>query len=316
MSKPTIAIHSGKAPYLEPLLRVMRTEVHVARMPRRPQDLITPGVVHMIWGMPHTPARQRELAKSANTFFLEQGWFPQKKSCQLDAKGLHGYSSIRGAVHQNSPAKKQQVGDYIKQLHQDNGVTSANTTTKGIEEYILVSLQVENDAQMRYWTGSTQSGCKQLWLVDAACKAFPNERIVVRPHPLDRKIGAWVQSNSKEVQRHKHIQFISDGGIYPWLSNAKAVVGINSTVLLEALTFFKPVCALGLGLFCDNGVVFECGGNSDRMSGFAKYIPDEEQIWRFMTLLIMDRQIPYSLTPSDIGKYSVLVQAIQRAKEL
>ena len=57
-----------------------------------------------------------------------------------------------------------------------------------------------------------------------------------------------------------NIRIDTRSGLHNLVKKARVVIGINSTVLLEALTYFKPVVALGEGLFSGHNVLVEGKG--------------------------------------------------------
>ena len=264
-----------------------------------------PDGAHLIWGTVRGPERNKELAEFDNVFFAENGWFTQQDCCYIDKKGTNALSSIRGAVTPASRVDEGRVGRFIRELHSRMDLTNVPE----LPGYIFVPLQVEDDMQITHWSNcETGNGSRQLWFVRRVCEAFPDERIVIRPHPGDLDTAGLIRT---ECAKYKNASFRHDGNSYRWLRGAKAVVGINSTVLLEALTFYRPVCAMGTGLFSDNGVLLECAGDHDAIKRVLDYMPDPTRITRFLALLL-ERQIPFDASAAEIGRYPVLAEMVER----
>jgi hypothetical protein len=93
------------------------------------------------------------------------------------------------------------------------------------------------------------------------------------------------------------------------VAGAKAVIGFNSTVLLEALTYMKPVCAIGRGVFSGNAVVLECNGEPHLLAETLEFRPDLIRIAAFLDVLLR-RQIPYGLSPIQVREYPILMDLV------
>lgn len=314
MTRPKIAVHADVR-VLNPLISLCE-ELGFAckRRGYGLEEISTPSEAHLIWGMAFRPDTCHKLAELGNVFFAENGWFTQRTGCYIDPKGTNAMSSICNAnlEKQLSKEQSQKVSDFLSNLRE-------RVKRKPIQEekgYILVILQVEKDTQLLFWSGCDASyPNRQVWFVNQVCQAFPNERLIIRLHKRDMSLVVRLKANCPALIQHQNVSFKSDGTSYDWIIGAKAVVGINSTVLLEALTYYKPVCAMGMGVFTDNGVMLECKGNPSILTKLPEYQPDREQITKFLHLL-MERQIPYRLKATNVNKYPIFLKMLECARRI
>ena len=175
---------------------------------------------------------------------------------------------------------------------------------------------MEKDTQLLFWSGcDAKYPNRQVWFINRICEAFPEAKLIIRPHKRDMAVVERIKAQCPAVLKRQNISFRSEGRSYDWIANAKAVIGINSTVLLEALTFYKPACAIGGGIFAGNGVLLECKDNPGMMPELLEYRPDRGRIMRFLHLLI-ERQVPYDLTADRINDYPVFVEMLECARRL
>ena len=313
--RPVLIVHSdhGKP---DPLLQVCeKLGIPSERRGRSLEEIETPGEVHLVWGMTHKPSVYRRLAKHDNVFFAENAWFPQSAGCYVDRTGPNALSSICGSIQDDSPLDEEGVTGFVRELHSRMDLSNSPAAKLDLKGYMFVPLQAERDAQILYWSHCKgKRGWRQAWFVDQLCKAFPNEQIVIRPHPRDPQTARRIEETSEEFRNHPNASFQTAGNSYQWLARAKAVVGITSTVLLEALTFYKPVCAMGSGLFSGNRVVLECNGDETVLQKLSSYQPDRKRITQFLTLLLK-RTVPYDMKPEEAQRYPVFVELLQAARK-
>ena len=259
---------------------------------------------HLIWGwrseMAAMPGEWAdELRARPNVWFAEQGWFPQQKQFYIDPQGPNALSSIRGAS-QGIELTEQEKAYVCRRLNRFH----ANTKRMG-EGHIYVPLQIVQDTTIRYWSNIPEHiGHRVLWFAERMCEVFADEKIVLRAHPNDR--GTINEKLAEIAKRFPRVQVTTCGTSLEWAAGAKAVVGINTTCLLEALTFFKPVAALGEGVFSGNGVVHEADGDFESMRHVLAMPIDVEQITRFLHVLFQ-RQIPINVQPEHFTLFPHLV---------
>jgi hypothetical protein len=314
MKRNSLILHSSRQLNIAaPMFRVLeRLGMTIKRSEYDLDEIRLPDHVHLIWGMSHSVETYMDLALLDNVFFMENGWFTQSTGCYMDKKGPNGISSIRGSLSLNgrlSDAVAGEVLAFVENLHRKLNVRPAKEQTP----YLFVPLQVEKDTQLLFWSGcDAYYPNRQVWFIDRVCEAFPDMKIIIRPHPLDAETPDMIRRHSIGFRRHKDIHFRAERSSYDWIAGSVGVVGINSTVLMEALTLAKPVCAMGWGIFSGNGVMYECEGDPSRLRAFLNYRPNRSRVTRFLHLL-MSRQIPYRLNDADVNRYPVLVALLASA---
>ncbi|MBI3299651.1 MAG: hypothetical protein HYZ75_15910 [Elusimicrobia bacterium] len=174
----------------------------------------------------------------------EMAWFPQADTVYFDWKGVNGASSIRGMpLAPLDPREERELAAFLNRHHARLGVEPGRPGTS--RSFILAPLQVESDSNIL-----KHSPIKSMSrFVRTIRRMFPDEEIVVRPHPKARPPRFALPRGCSYAD--------PTVGLHPLLSRAKAVAALNSTVILEALSHFKPVVAFGAGLFSGHGAVLE-----------------------------------------------------------
>lgn len=312
--QPIIAVHANVR-HIDPILRVY--EEMGARIVRRTYDIEeieTPNEAHLIWGLGHRPEVYQNLKNYDAVYFMENGWFTQSSGCYIDQSGPNAMSSIRG---QNLNIELQQDDiDFTKEKIESLHDRTLNKDINTGSDYIFVPLQVERDTQILYWSGcQARYPRRQSWFIDKICEAFPDFPIVIRPHPKNANYVNRIEDESKFYKNHPNVQFRSDGSSYDWIKSSRAVIGINSTVLLEALTFYKPVLALGEGIFSENSVVLEAKGNTSILRDILSYQPDVKKVESFLHYLLKT-QISYKLKKKDAARHPVFCSVLEKAKSI
>lgn len=175
--------------------------------------------------------------------FLEAAWFPQKGNYYEDPLGVNAASSIA----LTKPAKlnqdqEQEINEWKAQYRLSQG--NHPIKDKG---YLLVPLQLESDSNISKFSPIKTMKALLQWLVENTEKNIP---IVARPHPLSGTNHEHLQALSPRVQ------IDSQTPLHKLIAEAKAVAGVNSTVLLESLIYEKPTIALGNGLFQNSEAIY------------------------------------------------------------
>ena len=179
-----------------------------------------------------------------------------------------------------------------------------------------IKFQVEHDTQLRFWSNSKEPyGVRVRGFAEDVLRAFPDHELIFRSHPRDNGPERYLRQHSDAFRSHPRARFEAEGTTYQWIKHSKAVLGINSTVLLEALSFLtKPILAFGTGLFSDNGVMLEVGGDESRLREILSWSPSEARCRWFMTLL-MHHHVPYKIDLKDVKAYPQLSALITQCKE-
>lgn len=176
--------------------------------------------------------------KGIPVIYGELGWFPQSETVYFDAEGTNYRSSIRKLDLDNV-----EVDGRLDAWAQEY-LRSRMKGEVSEEGYLLVVLQDEQDLNIMHASPYK----KMNEFVNDISHKFENEKIVVRKHP--RFLNA-------DLMCYPNVKYEDKGNVYDWMKNAKGIIGINSTVLLEALLLEKPVYAVGAGLASGLGVFHE-----------------------------------------------------------
>lgn len=269
-----------------------------------------PRATHLIWGMPPKIVEGHEelfvqLRTLPNFWWAEQGWLPQRGNFYIDPTGPNALSAIRGAAR-----NMKLTEDYCKELAArlaafHDGLVATD------EGFIFCPLQVETDSNVRLWSRITDVGTRMLWFVRQVCEAFPDVPIVFRTHPQER--GTMDRQLLQQLSGFPNARLDNGGSSVEWCARARAIVSINSTVLIEALTFGKPCASFGDGIVSDNGVTLECKGDVGKLHDVLDYQPDQEAIARFLHLLYQ-RQIPIAVQSADCDRYPMLRDMLRQIR--
>jgi len=185
------------------------------------------------------------LKKKYNTFFAEVAWFPQNDYIYID-NSIHHKSYIGDlGLHRKtelSSNHKQMLADLQKQYR-------AKLTNHYPEFDILIPLQLEYDTSILYASDYFKS---MKSLIGFVKKTAGNASIVVKTHPKNdndhpRYKNMFSSTNISLIDKCKEmgVEVVSNVSIYELINKAKLIVGINSTSLMEALIFHKPVLQFG-----------------------------------------------------------------------
>ncbi|MDI4652868.1 MULTISPECIES: hypothetical protein [Pseudoalteromonas] len=175
--------------------------------------------------------------------FAEVGWFDQSNSIYIDPYGVNGKSLLaKTCPPALNHSELEKVSGFITEYTKDYlRVNCASNTLK-----ILVPLQVDTDSNILNHSpfSSMQAFIDFLadWLPDK------NVEIIVRPHPKATYNYA-LKSNRKDFI------FDASGDIKSKIAESDIVIGINSTALIQALAFRKPVMAFGESVYSSSDAV-------------------------------------------------------------
>lgn len=167
-------------------------------------------------------------AQGVPRVFIEQGVFTQRSTFWVDPGGFCGSSVLNGPLHWVEPADLRFLNDSRDQLR-------ALQPPAAKPRDVLILGQVPRDTQVTHYTNIQSMQAFLKW----AASLFPNDRVVIRPHPLDR--------SPYEVHAIEHVTLSREGTFLEALSKARLVVGLTSTCLHEAVVYGTPVLALGNG---------------------------------------------------------------------
>lgn len=186
--------------------------------------------------------------------YAELGWFPQSTTMYFDLEGTNARSSIRKLnlsrlqVHPRLETWLANWRDEQKQraeTQRESGATAGPPDFEFNDQgYILVPLQDERDVNITLASPYPTMDA----FVSALSLKFPNERFVIRPHPHFTDV---------KITPRPNINVVAGGPLHQWIESADAVIGINSTALLESLAWGKPTHSVGAGIATGLDVLFE-----------------------------------------------------------
>lgn len=215
-----------------------------------------------IWNGSQTP----DIVEKARSIgvpicFSELGWMPQNGTFYFDLKGVNYESSLRDWSY--APLKPHEDHDIAVKLdfyHKIFAVKVANDTEAANikRPFVFVPFQVEGDSQIIKHSPRIKS---MQALVDYVCKFITKDDIVFKTHPKHSIEGIKMPDN--------RCHLISGGSTHSYLPRAKYVVTINSTVGVEALTYYKPVINLGNAFYGGRGLTCEAGSDEDFIKAIA-----------------------------------------------
>lgn len=172
----------------------------------------------------YTPAKKICKEKNIPCYFLEVGYFPQRKFFTIDSKGINATSELM-------EDDLSWINDYhINKMNQKriDYIGDRKRINKG---YVFVPLQVEADSNI-----ILHSPFKDMQsFINHVEEKFKGEKIIFKQHPREKK---KFKSSFEILYEGDHLDLIL---------GAKCVYGINSTVLLEAALLDVPVEAIGEG---------------------------------------------------------------------
>lgn len=162
--------------------------------------------------------------------FLEYGFIPQKGNYHLDSEGIIKQSSLNRSLDWLTNEMANESEEYIAEF-----LDQKKWRDRG-SEYILCPLQLPWDCSIYL--------CSKYKTMDEFIKdvinLYPEEKIIVTPHPMLRKND--VLKNTEVLSK---VTLDIKNCTMHMAQKAKAVVGINSTVLYESLALGKKTIALG-----------------------------------------------------------------------
>lgn len=159
-------------------------------------------------------------------FFVERAWFPQEDNIYMDSIGLGGRSSLAKSDLTRSAASSKRVENTVNDLREKFYGPTGNG------DYILLPFQLEQDTSVVLDSPFFKT---MESLNNFVSRAFFDYEVHVTKHPLHGGLG-----NTASLAR-----------------NAKAIIGINSTSMIEALVHHKPMGFLGNSIINASNIV--CG---------------------------------------------------------
>jgi len=203
------------------------------------------------------------------TVYMEHGWLPQQEYNYIDAQGT-GARSLLFDTWAHRVGTSERIQETMARLQKVYRPEPHGLSLP--ENYILVPLQLERDTSILYDSPCFKSMAS---LVGFVRRHFYDQHIVVKTHPMDETSYAF--EGVTIVRERVPINSL--------IATARAVVGINSTALIEALVHLKPVGALGLNVASRKGVFYEERDMFFRPRGLLDFKPEQSSVERTLDLL-------------------------------
>ena len=228
-----------------------------------------------------TELRKQRPPEQARLVFAESGWLPGAsvggagKTLYLDRQGVNALSGIRQFT---PPVCTKAMKRRLRAAQVALWPKAASDDAKKTEPYTFIPLQLPKDTNIK--VGSPHFKDMQ-HLIDFVEKTIPG-RLVFKRHPRDKLSYTVSGANS---------MLLTSGDLGQVLAGAQQVIGINSTVLLEALDFGLKVAALGVSLFTGHEVMLECHTDIKRLAQFETWVPNQARIDALLYELRFRRQV-------------------------
>lgn len=163
-------------------------------------------------------------------YYMELGWLPQRGTFYFDRKGVNFESSLRDweYIPLKDKEKKRELNTKLAYYHK---IIAKKTSIKE-KDFVFVPFQVENDSQIIKHSDKIKT---MQQLVDYVC-AFVKDKIIFKTHPK-QDVG--------EIKIPERCKLYKTGTTHDFLPDCKYMITINSTVGVEALTYYKPIINLG-----------------------------------------------------------------------
>jgi capsular polysaccharide export protein len=233
---------------------------------------------------------------SMKRLFLENGFYPG--TMQADPGGINALSTLpRDAAFYDGLPDDVPGDDWPEdfeirksKLRDGNAPATADNLP---DSYIFVPFQVPSDMQilaLSPWIGSMTQLHDE---IAALAEAFPDRHFVIKEHP------SFPLSIQEVVRPHSRIHFANGGNTRALIEGAEAVVTVNSTVGLEALTLGKKVITLGQAHYNIDGLVLHADNRSALHDAFAKldgWQPDDLRRRRFIRFVYNRFLVPLTRT--------------------
>lgn len=175
-------------------------------------------------------------------YFSELGWLPQNGTFYFDKKGVNYESSLLDWEYR--PLNSREEVFLNTQQAYYHRFLAKKTGLKEPEEFIFVPLQDERDSQIKLFSPCIKT---MQQLVDYVCAHVPG-RIIFKTHP---------KFSPGELKIPENCKLYNTGTTHDFLPEAKYIITINSTVGIEALSYFKPVIVLGNAFYEGRGITYK-----------------------------------------------------------
>lgn len=167
-------------------------------------------------------------------------------------------------------------------------------TTQYSGKFVLVPLQVHNDAQV---TQHSNFGDVRIFIAHtlrAFAEFAPTDHVLAfKHHPLDRpyrEYGAWIREQAAHLGIEQRVHVLHDQHLPTLLQHAAGAVVINSTVGLAAIHQGVATHVMGKAFYGFEGLTHQ-GSLAAFLAAPATFRPNEDLYLRFRNAVISTTQI-------------------------
>lgn len=181
------------------------------------------------------------------TIYMENG--PLPNTTAVDNKGVNYLNSMprdsdffKGLAERQSDLPTQLVE---RHAHHKKNLSGNQSTEKTLpEKYIFVPFQVDTDKQILAYSPWISNMNELFDILSETCDYLPDNWVfVVKEHPSCKKNFDHLH------ELHGKVIFLNNANTQTLISNAQAVLTINSSVGIESLLLEKPVLTLGKAFY-------------------------------------------------------------------
>ncbi|MHA1378138.1 MAG: capsular polysaccharide export protein, LipB/KpsS family [Candidatus Helarchaeota archaeon] len=250
-----------------------------------------------------------EIAKlnGINTLYMEVGYFPN--TVVIDRKGVNFFGEIKD-LKLPVYIEEDKLNKFLEKYH--NSLEKPAKLINLPKQFIFLPLQVHDDTQILIHSPLIQTMDQLVKLVLEYLP--PNYHLIIKEHPKELEHNKiFIKRIKSLIKKCNNVRLYSKINIYQLIKKCSAVVTINSTVGIEALTYYKPVIVLGKAVYGKKG--FTCDvSNLDELPSVLKkalsYQPNKEKLNKFLYLLIFHYCIPANYKKPTIKENLKVVDRI------
>jgi len=231
---------------------------------------------------------------SMRCLYLENGFFPETMQC--DPAGINALSTLPRDAAFYDGLSEADCGDgrpksfvVRRSKLKDGGAAGASRTLP--ERYVFVPFQVPSDMQILALSPWIRDMIHLYEEIAALAEAFPERHFVIKEHP------SFPLSVQGRVRAHPRIHFANGAVTSDLIEGAAAIITVNSTVGLEALTLDRKVVTLGEAHYNIDGLVLHATDRTALRDAFARldmWQPDAARRERYIRFVYNRFLIPLS----------------------
>lgn len=233
-----------------------------------------------------------EVAGPGRRLFIENGYFAG--TVQADPQGINADNSLpRDPAFYLSYTPREDAAPELNFRAPKHAVHDRAPLPEGC---IFVPFQVESDMQVTRLSPWIKTMAQFHSVLVSMAEQLPEVHFVVKEHPYSRRI---LHGN---VSEHPRILFQNGRDTRELLEGCAAVLTLNSTVGIEALSLGRKVVTLGEACYVIDGLVRAAGNEqelSDVLSALPAWQPDPELRRRFLAYLTGDFLLGTASAPFD-----------------